>query len=72
VRAIAVSAYRRGARFVDVSWFDPWVKRARVEHAPDDTLDFVPSWYGERVLALGSRARGADRADGSRRPGTPR
>ena len=53
VRAIAASAYKRGAKFVDVSWFDPWVKRARLEHAPDDTLDHVPGWYGERVLALG-------------------
>ena len=53
VRAIAASAYKRGAKFVDVSWFDPWVKRARIEHAADDTLGFVPAWYGERVLALG-------------------
>jgi aminopeptidase len=53
VRAIAEQAYRRGAKFVDVSWFDPWVKRARIEHAPDDTLEFVPPWYGERLLALG-------------------
>jgi aminopeptidase len=53
VRAIAASAYKRGAKFVDVQWFDPWVKRARIEHAADDTLDFVPPWYGERVLALG-------------------
>jgi aminopeptidase len=53
VRAIAESAYRRGAKFVDVQWFDPWVKRARIAHARDDTLDFVPDWYGQRVLALG-------------------
>jgi aminopeptidase len=53
VRAIAASAYKRGAKFVDVQWFDPWVKRARIEHAADDTLDFVPPWYGQRVLALG-------------------
>ena len=53
VRAIAASAYRRGARFVDVSWFDPWVKRARIEFAREETLEFVPSWYGERVLDLG-------------------
>jgi aminopeptidase len=53
VRAIAAAAYKRGAKFVDVQWFDPWVKRARIEHAADDTLDFVPPWYGERVLALG-------------------
>ena len=53
VRAVAASAYRAGARFVDVQWFDPWVKRARIEHARDDTLDYVPPWYGERILALG-------------------
>jgi aminopeptidase len=53
VRKIAASAYRHGAKFVDVAWFDPWVKRARVAHARDETLDFVPEWYGERVLALG-------------------
>ena len=52
-RAVAASAYRRGARFVDVSWFDPWVKRARIEHARDDTLEYVPPWYGERILTLG-------------------
>ena len=54
-RAITESAYRHGAKFVDVSWFDPWVKRARIEHAPDGTLDFVPSWYGERAIALGDQ-----------------
>src|SRR6202022_2093515 len=44
-RAIATSAYRHGARFVDVAYFDPHVKRARIEHAPEETLDFVPTWY---------------------------
>ena len=29
VRALAASAYRHGAKFVDVGWFDPHVKRAR-------------------------------------------
>jgi len=53
VRALAASAYRHGARFVDVTWFDPWVKRARVELAREETLSFVPPWYGERVKALG-------------------
>jgi aminopeptidase len=52
-RAVAAAAYRAGAKFVDVIWFDPWVKRARVEHARDETLEFVPDWYGQRVLALG-------------------
>ena len=58
MRALAASAYRHGAKFVDVGWFDPHIKRARIEHARPDTLDFVPSWYGERVLALGE-LRGA-------------
>jgi aminopeptidase len=52
-RAIAAAAYRRGARFVDIAWFDPWVKRARIEHAREETLGFVPPWYGERMKALG-------------------
>ena len=58
VRALASSAYERGAKFVDVGWFDPHVKRARIERARPETLDFVPSWYGERVLAIGEQ-RGA-------------
>jgi aminopeptidase len=53
VHAVAESAYRRGARFVDAQYFDPDVKRIRIQHAPDDTLDYVPPWYGDRLLALG-------------------
>src|SRR4051794_23016841 len=52
-RAVAASAYQHGARFVDISWFDPWVKRARIQYAREETLDFVPPWYGDRVIALG-------------------
>jgi aminopeptidase len=50
-RAVAVAAYDRGAKFVDVSYFDPWIKRARIEYADPDTLEFVPEWYGRRMLA---------------------
>ena len=53
VRALAASSYRHGARFVDVTWFDPWVKRARIQLARDDSLSYVPPWYGARVEALG-------------------
>jgi aminopeptidase len=53
VRALAAEAYRRGARFVDPFYFDPHVKRARIAYAPEDTLDYVPPWYSERMLALG-------------------
>jgi aminopeptidase len=51
-RAIAAAAYRRGAKFVDARYFDPWVKLARLESAADDTLDYVPPWYGGAVLQL--------------------
>ena len=53
VRALAASAYRRGARFVDVWWQDAHVRRARLEHAADDTIEFVAPWHRRRVLALG-------------------
>ena len=49
-RATAAAAYARGAKFVDVVYFDPYIKRARIQNADPDTLDFVPDWYGERVL----------------------
>lgn len=52
-RAVADAAYRAGAKFVDVMAFDLHVKRSRILHAAEDTLDYVPPWWGERVLALG-------------------
>jgi aminopeptidase len=58
VRAIAAEAYRAGAKFVDVSWFDPHLKRARVLHAEEEYLDYVPPWIGERILEIGE-LRGA-------------
>ena len=53
VREVVARAYQRGAKFVDVNYYDPRVKRARIEHADPDTLEFVPPWYGARVIALG-------------------
>src|SRR4051794_11994375 len=52
-RAVAEAAYKAGARFVDVQWFDPYVKRARIAYAPEDSLDYVPPWYGWRMKQLG-------------------
>lgn len=54
-RAVAASAYRRGARYVDVVYADPHVRRARIEHGSDEALDTVPSWIGERILRLGEQ-----------------
>src|SRR6478752_5522385 len=52
-RAVAAAGYRHGAKFVDVSYFDLHVKRARLQHADEDTLDYVPPWIGERIVQLG-------------------
>jgi aminopeptidase len=53
VRALAAKAYQHGAKFVDVQYFDMHVKRARILDADEDTLDYVPPWYGHRILELG-------------------
>jgi aminopeptidase len=53
VRALAERAYERGARFVDPTYFDPYVKKARLQLAAEETLEFVPEWYGKRMLQLG-------------------
>ncbi|MGI8921803.1 MAG: aminopeptidase [Solirubrobacteraceae bacterium] len=54
-RALAAAAYRAGASFVDVNSFDTYVKRARIEFSEEEFLEVVPSWYGERMLALGEQ-----------------
>jgi len=41
-RKIAAAAYKRGAKYVDVVTFDQWVKRERLLHADEDTLDYIP------------------------------
>ncbi|HUF02220.1 MAG TPA: aminopeptidase [Gaiellaceae bacterium] len=51
-RRIARAAYERGAKYVDVLYFDQWVKRERIAHAAEDTLDYVPPWMRERLLHL--------------------
>jgi aminopeptidase len=55
-RAVAAAAYERGALYVDVNYFDAWVKRERIIHAEPSTLDFVPPWLGYRMATLGERA----------------
>ncbi|HEY5316763.1 MAG TPA: aminopeptidase [Solirubrobacteraceae bacterium] len=52
-RAVADVAYREQAKFVDLAVFDVHLKRSRILHAAQDTLDYVPPWYGERMRAIG-------------------
>ena len=51
-RALTRAAYERGAKYVDVLYFDQWLKRERIQHAADDTLDYVPPWMVERLMHL--------------------
>jgi aminopeptidase len=50
--AIARSAYTRGAKYVDVLWWDNLVKRQRLELADESTLEFVPPWLEQRMQWL--------------------
>lgn len=56
VRAIADAAYRRGARYVDVVYVDKEVQAARIAHAGEDTLGYVPDWSLERLEAARGNA----------------
>ena len=53
-RAVVRAAYKRGAKYVDVFWWDPLVKRERLLHADPDTLEYVPPWIGRRLEWLSS------------------
>src|SRR5579884_2080780 len=46
--AVAESAYRAGARFVDVVTTDPLVMRARLLHGSDDALGALSPWSRRR------------------------
>jgi aminopeptidase len=52
-RALARAGYAAGARYVDIWYWDPHAKRARIEHAPEETLDWVPPWLDQRNEYLG-------------------
>ena len=51
-RAVTRKAYEHGAKYVDVVYFDQWVKRERIALADDETLDFIPPWMTERLRYL--------------------
>jgi aminopeptidase len=54
-RAVTCAAYERGARYVDVLYFDPWVKRERIAQAPADSLGEVPPWLIDRLEWLSDK-----------------
>jgi len=52
VRRVAEAAYGLGSPYVEVSWADDAVTRARFLHAPDDSFERVPQWRADGYLAM--------------------
>lgn len=52
-RAVTRAAYRAGARYVDLTYRDPHVRRALIEHADEDVLSWSPPWLLERTRRMG-------------------
>ena len=51
-RAVAVACYQAGAHHVEVSYADPYVQRARLEHAPEAALGSLIPWVRHRPVEL--------------------
>lgn len=47
-RLLAEGAYARGARYVDIWYFDPYARLSRLRHAASSTLADVPAWIDRR------------------------
>jgi aminopeptidase len=54
-RALAEEAYKNGARYVDLWYWDPHGKASRMRHAPAETLHETPAWLDARYADLAAR-----------------
>jgi aminopeptidase len=57
VRLIATKAYQLGASLVDILWGDDQLKRIRLQHASQASLEEFPAW---QVAAVTDSANGGD------------
>jgi aminopeptidase len=48
IRKVTESAYKAGAKLVDVLWADERISRIRFEHADPETLSEIPDWIFQR------------------------
>jgi aminopeptidase len=48
-REIAEAAYQAGAHYVSVLYWDQHVKRSRLLHADEASLDFTPGWWDRHI-----------------------
>jgi aminopeptidase len=69
-REVARAAYERGARWVDVVTFDPWVKRQRLAHADETTLEYLPPWLVDRLEWLSEEHAARITLNGPAAPGS--
>jgi aminopeptidase len=50
VRLVAASAYRAGARYVDILWEDEETTHIHLKNAPKDDLSEIPNWPSNAAL----------------------
>ena len=50
VHAITAKAYDAGVSLVDITWLDDGMDLARIQHAPNDSLEEFPEWVLNGVL----------------------
>lgn len=50
--AVCEEAYAAGARFVNITYWDPFQKLFRLQKAAHETLDYVPDWWDARSQEL--------------------
>jgi aminopeptidase len=51
-RAIAGACYDLGARYVEVNYSDPYVRKVRLTRAPESALGTIPDWTRRKVLDI--------------------
>lgn len=57
-RAVTEAAYAGGARYVSLYYWDGTAKAARLRHAPEDSLGFIPDWM-RRLISETTERKGA-------------
>jgi aminopeptidase len=67
-RAIARSAYEAGAKYVDVNYGDKHVRRARIELAPEDSLEWTPPWVVQYVTDIAAEGGSIIQVSGDPEP----
>lgn len=56
IRALTRAGYAAGARYVDVQYSDQHIRRALIEHGPDEALQHTPEWLQERFRNMRGNA----------------